>query len=69
MLRPVRGRIDDDVRLRRVEGAIGLVGEAGSAVGQSRLQDDIAGFEDPIIQHCCRGRNHEFNKGLPIDAV
>ena len=51
MLRSVGGRIDDDIRLRRVERAVGLVGEARLAVGQPRLQHDIASLEDPIIRH------------------
>src|SRR4051794_28809100 len=46
VLRAVRGWIDDDVRLVGVQRAIGLVGKARVAVGEPRLQDDIARIKD-----------------------
>ena len=51
MLRAVGGRMDDDVRLRGIERAVGLVGEPRAAIGQPRLQDDVAGLEDLVIRH------------------
>src|SRR6266436_427056 len=51
MLRSVGGRVDDDVRPRRVERAVGLVSEARPAVGQPRLQHDIANLEALVIGH------------------
>jgi hypothetical protein len=51
MLGAVGGRVDDRVRFRGVERAVGLIGEPRVAVGQPRLQHDIAGLEDLVIGH------------------
>jgi hypothetical protein len=49
MLRAVRGWVDDHIAARRVEPAIGLVGELRIAQRQSGLQRDIPEFKDLVI--------------------
>jgi hypothetical protein len=53
MLGAVGGRVDDDIRLPRIERAVGLVGEAGIAIGQPGLQHDVARLEDLVVGHAC----------------
>ena len=65
MLRPVGGRIDDDVRLGSIERAMSLVGEACVPVGQPRLEHDIAGLKDLVIWHGDSGPAQIFSAISP----